>query len=236
MDENFEVVTQLGHDLNKYLARIKAYNYLLLNRFEKTLNEEERSFFDGIDQECDSMFRFISDLVTADKVSTQGEIDNFEIVPLYDFIHQLSQRYQTSARLKNITLRVEENAPFIFVKVHTNTFERAINNLLHNALKFTPKNGKVYLDWSICPCQRFVDIQVSDTGIGIPDQLQPHVFNKFTKAGRKGIEGEESNGLGLYITKNIVEKHGGTIWFETEEYKGTTFTIKLPMIKNSLKA
>ena len=79
MDEHLEAAAQLGHDLNKYLARIKAYNYLLLNRFEKTINNEEKSFFDGIDKECDSMFRFISDLVTADKVSTQKEVDDFEV-------------------------------------------------------------------------------------------------------------------------------------------------------------
>lgn len=231
MDKHFEMVTQVGHDLNKYLARIKAYNYLLLNRFEKNLTKEEKSFFDGIDQECDSMFRFISDLVTADKVSTEGENHEFEIISLPDFIRTLSWRYQASARLKGIEIQIEEKALSLYAKVHKNTFERALNNLIHNALKFTPKNGKIHIGWALCSCGRFTDITFTDTGIGIPAKLQPYIFDKFTRAGRKGIEGEESNGLGMFITKNIVEKHGGCIWFETQEYKGTTFTIKLPVVK-----
>jgi two-component system sensor histidine kinase VicK len=231
MDKHFEIVTQVGHDLNKYLARIKAYNYLLLNRFEKKLTKEEKSFFEGIDQECDSMFRFISDLVTADKVSTEGGNHEFEMISLPDFIRTLSQRYQASARLKGIEIQVEKKISSLYANVHKNTFERALNNLIHNALKFTPKNGKIHIGWSLCPCERFTDITFTDTGIGIPAQLQPYIFDKFTRAGRKGMDGEESNGLGMYITKNIIEKHGGCIWFETEEYIGTTFTIKLPIVK-----
>ena len=152
-----------------------------------------------------------------------------KLIELGDFINQLSERNQTSARLKGITLLVEENAPAVSVKVNANNFERAVSNLVHNALKFTQKNGMINIGWSVCPCARFVNITVADTGIGIPAKLRPYIFNRFTKAGRKGLGGEESNGLGMYITKNIVEKHGGMIWFDTEEYKGTTFTVKLPL-------
>lgn len=228
MENSFEVVSKVGHDLNKYLARIKAYNFLLLNRFEKTLNEEEKSFFDGIDQECDSMFRFISDLVTADKISENGDSLDREPILLNDFISTLTQRYLATARLKQLDLQFEDYPHALYADINKNTFERALNNLIHNAIKFTPPKGQVKVRLSACPCSRFTDIIVADTGIGIPLSLQPYIFDKFTKAGRKGMDGEESNGLGMYITKNIVEKHGGCLWFETEENKGTTFTFRIP--------
>ena len=228
MENNFEVVSKVGHDLNKYLARIKAYNYLLLHRFEKTLNEEEKSFFDGIEQECDSMFRFISDLITADKISESGESQDRETLILNDFLRMFTQRYQASARLKQLDLQFEDYTHSLYAEIHINTFERALNNLIHNAIKFTPAKGQIKVRLAACSCGRFTDIIVADTGIGVPLHLQPYIFDKFTKAGRKGMDGEESNGLGMYITKNIVEKHGGCIWFESEENKGTTFTFRIP--------
>ncbi len=228
MDNHFEVVTKVGHDLNKYLARIKAYNYLLLSRFEKSLNEEEKSFFDGIEQECDSMYRFIHDLVIADKVRAYDEIHQKEKVFLNAFLKMLTQRYQATARIKEIELNFEESARNLCAHLHKDTFERAINNLLHNALKFTPAKGKISVRLNTCNCHKFVDIVVEDAGIGIPPSLQPYVFDKFTRAGRKGVGGEESNGLGMYITKSIVENHGGCIWFDTIENEGTVFTVRIP--------
>lgn len=227
MDNHYDIVTQVGHDLNKYLARIKAYNYLLFSRFEQSSNEEDKSFFEGIDQECDSMFRFIHNLVIADKIREDNETER-ENVLLNDFLKMLTRRYQPSALLKELSLQFEDHTQPLYARLHKDSFERAINNLIHNAIKFTSAKGDIKIKLSICTCNKFIDITVSDTGIGIPPALHPHIYDKFTRAGRKGVEGEESNGLGMYITKNIVEMHGGCIWFDTEEHKGTTFTIRIP--------
>ena len=101
-----------------------------------------------------------------------------------------------------------------------------INNLISNAIKFTPDGGHITL--SIEDQQDVVLFTVADTGVGIPAKFHDTLFSKFTKARRAGLKGEPSIGLGMSIIKTIVNWHEGKIWFESEEKKGTTFYIELP--------
>ncbi len=114
----------------------------------------------------------------------------------------------------------------IYVEVDEVKFMQVINNLISNAIKFTPDHGKIKVQ--VEDKGESVLISVSDNGIGIPKELQPNLFDKFTKARRPGLRGEQSVGLGMSIIKNIVELHKGRIWFESEENKGATFFIHIP--------
>ncbi len=107
------------------------------------------------------------------------------------------------------------------------TLSSVINNLLSNSLKFTPYDGKIEVSITE-PNEKEILIKVKDDGIGIPSDLQPFLFDKFTKARRKGIHGEPTTGLGMSIIKTIVEWHNGRIWFESSEGIGTTFYIEIP--------
>jgi two-component system sensor histidine kinase VicK len=100
-----------------------------------------------------------------------------------------------------------------------------VDNLLLNALKFTPAGGSV----RVCLTEHAGQprLTVQDTGVGIPLELQAHLFDKFSQAAREGLAGESSTGLGLFITQQIVRLHGGTIWVESREKEGTTFFIDL---------
>lgn len=103
---------------------------------------------------------------------------------------------------------------------------QVINNLLSNALKFTPDDGEIKVVLSKAGDK--VRMVVADTGIGIPEKFKAELFEKFSSARRTGIKGEDSVGLGMYITKTIVNWHHGEIWFESEEGKGTTFYVEIP--------
>ena len=103
---------------------------------------------------------------------------------------------------------------------------QVLTNLISNALKFTPDMGNISI--TLTDQDKDILITVRDTGVGIPKDLQPYLFEKFTRAGRPGIKGEPSIGLGMSITKTIIDWHNGQIWFESEENKGTTFYIKIP--------
>ena len=105
-------------------------------------------------------------------------------------------------------------------------FFQVIHNLLSNAIKFTPENGRI--DISVEEAETNFTIGVSDSGIGIPLHLHSLIFQPRTPAGRAGLKGERSSGLGLSIVKKLVEIMGGELWFESEEKKGTTFFIQLP--------
>jgi two-component system sensor histidine kinase VicK len=106
-------------------------------------------------------------------------------------------------------------------------FLQIVNNLVSNAIKFTGENGQIRIH-----VEKLEDaflLTVQDNGIGIPKKLQPVLFQKYTEARREGLNGEESVGLGMWIIKSLVDEHGGTIWFETQERLGTTFYVKISL-------
>jgi two-component system, OmpR family, sensor histidine kinase VicK len=105
-------------------------------------------------------------------------------------------------------------------------FFQVIHNLLSNAVKFTPSGGAVIAE--IIDLEKSIVVKVSDTGIGIPEHLQPYIFDRYTRASREGLNGEKSIGMGLYIVRKLTELMSGTIGFETEEMKGTTFSLHFP--------
>jgi len=116
----------------------------------------------------------------------------------------------------------------IYVSYDINKFQQVINNLISNAIKFTPDGGHISV--SVHHRGNQAIVTVADTGIGIPAQLQAQLFDRFTKARRPGLRGEKTNGLGMSIIRMIVALHQGHITFESTEGQGTTFTITLPAL------
>jgi two-component system sensor histidine kinase VicK len=113
----------------------------------------------------------------------------------------------------------------VLADLNPNKFGRVVDNLLGNALKFTPSGGRVTVRLSEHTGRPLLTVQ--DTGVGIPVEYQAHLFDKFSKAAWEGLAGESSTGLGLFITQQIVRLHGGTIEVEIHPNKGTTFCIDL---------
>ena len=120
----------------------------------------------------------------------------------------------------------------LFCSINKTKFSRVIDNLITNAIKFTPSNGSVVV--AIQPDTRGVVLKFHDTGIGIPSSLKAGLFEPFTASGRTGTANEHSTGLGLSIAKKIVESHAGEIWFESEEGEGSTFFLRLPLASTIL--
>ena len=133
--------------------------------------------------------------------------------------------FRLSAQDKGIHLRLERPKTPIHADIHTEKFGRILDNLLSNALNFTPAGGTIRV--GLRQLKGRIRLVVRDTGLGIPAALQPHVFDKFTSASRPGLYGDTTTGLGLFITKQIVEMHQGKIWLESKENQGTTFFIDL---------
>jgi signal transduction histidine kinase len=113
-----------------------------------------------------------------------------------------------------------------WVQINHEKFQRVMDNLIGNALKFSRERSNIEIDISKKDFK--IIIEVKDKGIGIPPNKLPIIFEAFTKAGRPGLNGEQSTGLGLSIVKQIVEKHNGTIEVESDEGKGSVFRVILP--------
>ncbi|HEX8659842.1 MAG TPA: HAMP domain-containing sensor histidine kinase [Hymenobacter sp.] len=114
----------------------------------------------------------------------------------------------------------------VYAEIDVNKLLQVVSNLTANALKFTPDTGRITV--RVESCAGCVCIVVADEGIGIPEPLQPWVFDRFTKARRRGLRGEPTTGLGLSLCKTIVELHGGTLALTSAEGQGSTFTVELP--------
>jgi two-component system, OmpR family, sensor histidine kinase VicK len=152
-------------------------------------------------------------------------------------IHVKSVRIDAVQKISFIVEELRESyhaRQFIFhhpgesMFLHTDEVKllQVVNNLVSNAIKFSPATEPVVI--SIEAHEAEIQITVKDSGIGIPGDLAPYVFDHKTKAGRTGLNGEISNGIGLSICKNLVTLLGGKIWFESKEMKGTIFNVALP--------
>jgi signal transduction histidine kinase len=102
-----------------------------------------------------------------------------------------------------------------------------MNNLVVNAIKFSPEGSTIHIESK--QIEDKLLISVNDAGLGIPDDIRNKIFDPFTSARRTGTQGEQPFGLGLYISKQIIEAHNGRIWFESTPGNGTTFYVELPV-------
>ncbi|SKB34932.1 sensor histidine kinase [Daejeonella lutea] len=148
-----------------------------------------------------------------------------------DIVMKISEYIEECKRSGSIADRVFEmssSTKSIYVDLDEAKFMQIMNNLLTNALKFTHPGGNISV--GIEEKQESVVFSFSDNGIGIPDEFHHELFEKFTPARRKGLNGEPSTGLGLSIVKMIVGWHHGKVWFESREHEGTTIFIEIPKI------
>jgi two-component system sensor histidine kinase VicK len=145
---------------------------------------------------------------------------------LHTYLAARLEGHRLAAQDKAVTLALDLPTEPVLGCLHPGKFGRVLDNIIGNALKFTPAGGTITLG-----AQRHEDsvrLTVQDTGIGIPGKLHHQLFDKFNPTRRQGLHGETTTGLGLFIAKQIVQLHGGAIWLESREQEGTTFFIELP--------
>ena len=150
-----------------------------------------------------------------------------EPVDITKLVNECVKLLQFKAIEKNQQIHADLPKSELLITANKEKITRVMNNLIGNAIKFSPADRAINV--AVERKERSVVITVKDSGIGIPEKLQPAVFDMFTSAKRYGTADEKSFGLGLSICKQIVEAHGGKIWFESAEGEGTTFHVSLPL-------
>ena len=176
-----------------------------------------------IHRSTDEMERLIADLLDVAQVESGSLSITRSQVDLHALLAEACERFQAQALARNIALGREASAAVAAVGADRDRLLQALSNLLDNALKFTPAGGRVLL--RAASEEGAVHLSIEDTGIGIPSEHLPHVFDRFWQATRASRAGA---GLGLAICKGIVEAHGGRIWATSTEGSGTTIHITLP--------
>lgn len=219
-EENTRIMRIVAHDLRSPIAGI--IGLIRVMKLENMSKEEKDEALDLIESSGDNALKFIDDLLYQNQNEEELKLERVDISQTINSCLSL-----LNVQASNKQQKIHCNVFPLEVQINSEKIWRVINNLLNNAIKFSKIGGQIYVDMQMV--NGFVVISIRDEGIGIPVSLQPQVFRMLSGAGRTGSAGEASFGLGLAITKQIVEAHKGTIWFESQENIGTTFFVKLPI-------
>ncbi len=216
----------VAHDLRNPITAILGLADLMKN---DTINSDK--YFELIDKSCKSALTIITELLDLSELDKSDFTLQKKKIELVEFLSEIIQSNNVLANDKELEIEFSSNIQDVIIELNDEKFSRVINNLLVNAIKFSHRKDKISVILDCVFDRSCVIIKVQDHGIGIPVSLQSIIFDKFTKASRKGTEGEKSLGLGMSIVKKIVELHSGKIWLESIENKGTSIFIELPLPK-----
>ena len=221
------VLEILSHDLNGPLKNINGLSSLIADGIKEYQNPEIEKMVDMIANSSARSIKMIREFLRQEFLASANSSFIKKRVNIVNKIKESMEQYKSSEKEGGKTFNFSSSNETIFLEVDDYKFMQAINNLISNSLKFTP-DGDGIISVNIEDMQNHVLFTVADNGIGIPEKYHDSLFEKFTKARRKGLMGEPSTGLGMSIIKTIVEWHDGKIWFESKENEGTTFYIELP--------
>ncbi|NWG17432.1 MAG: GAF domain-containing protein [Chloroflexi bacterium] len=221
-----EMVRMTSHDLKNPLQAAMANLELLEEDLAGSASLEVQTSVSAIGKQLTRMSRIIAGILDLERLKT-GALAMVLCRPR-QVIDAAMDELQPLAESKQIQLvaAVEEDTPFMG---DPGQFERALINLVENAIKFTPQGGRVAVRAGLK--DGGVLFEIEDNGIGISESLQPHVFDRFVRGAQRGQQGAEDisgSGLGLSIVKTIVENHRGSVWLKSAEGKGTTFFVSVP--------
>jgi len=225
-DKKNTILQILAHDLATPLANIQMTSDLLAHNTQSYTDTASQKLLNVIQVSSTNSIKLIRDLLNQEFLESSQVNLVMQRVDIVEKIRQIIEQFQASEKKLRKSFYLLSFSKSLFVTIDEAKFMQAINNLLSNALKFTRDDGSIMVH--IEDKRRTFLIKVQDNGIGIPADMQPFLFDKFTKARRPGIKGEPSVGLGMSIIKTIVEWHKGRIWFESTEGKGSTFFIEVP--------
>jgi len=228
-----EFVTISAHQLRTPLSAIKWTVRMLLDGDVGKLTDEQTEFLKKAYQSNERMVNLVNDLLNVTRIEEGRYLYNPEELDMIELIEKTIIPLKEIAERKNLKFEfLKPKEKEIKVRVDKEKISLAISNLVDNAINYT-KEGKISIQFEYDSKDKQVKFSVKDTGIGISEEQQKRLFSKFFR-GINAIKAEtEGTGLGLFIAKNIIEAHGGRIWFESEEGKGTTFYFTLPL-KNSM--
>jgi signal transduction histidine kinase len=225
MKEEFLALTT--HDLRSPLAVISGViNFFTSGRLGD-LTPEQKNMVSMMERNTQNLIELVNDLLDASKLESGTMRLEPAPVDLRGLVEELQEQMLPLAAEKEIAL--ETDLPAELPRLHADRakLRRVLVNLISNALKFTPKGGRINV--SAGREDSFVRVSVADTGVGIPPEDQRDIFDKYAQARSRATRSEKGTGLGLYITRQLVELHGGRIGVKSEVGKGSTFSFTIPI-------
>lgn len=221
-----EFIEAASHELKTPLTSIKALTQILEKHFQEIKDTKAIQFIAKMDNQVNKLTALIYNLLDIAKIQS-GQLElHQETLNITDVVKTIAEDIQLSSHQHSIVVEGIIERP---VRIDRYRIEQVIENLLSNAIKYSPEADKIYVKLS--DMKGSASIRVQDFGIGVPKSKQEKIFERFYRIAGKKRESFPGLGLGLYISNEIIKKHGGTLAVESTEDKGSTFEISLPYSK-----
>ncbi len=235
--EQAEFISTASHEMRTPVASIEGYLGLALNPNTAQIDDKARDFIMKAHESAQHLGRLFQDLLDVSKAEDGRLSNNPKVVDVMAYTHDITQGLQQKASDKGLRLVFKpipndderHLSPVYSVNLDNDHIREIVNNLTENAIKYTPQ-GEIIID--VTGSDDKVVISVHDTGIGIPNEDMPHLFQKFYRVDNVDTRQIGGTGLGLYLCRRLAEAMGGRIWAESEYKKGSTFYVELPRIDN----
>lgn len=221
-----ELVANVSHDLRTPLASLKGYLETLLVKNETLSDDERKKYLKIANNNSERLNKLVTELFELAKLDAGDLKLHKETFSLAELSHDVMQKFSLRAEKQNIKLEVDIDEGIPYVEADIGLIERVLDNLIDNALKNTPENGRITLGLNsdkLC-----VKVNIVDTGRGIPEDELPHIFQRFYKK-PENEQSQSGAGLGLAIAQRIVELHGSQLSVKSILHQGTEFDFVLPL-------
>ncbi len=218
-----DFIATASHELRTPLTSVQMGVHLLLERVAGELTDKQEEVLSACREDCERLDKLMRDLLDLSRIEAGESKPRLEPVRTRDLINDAIKELRPQVQSKGLDFTVEVPVDLPPVEADRSQVERVLSNLVVNAMRYT-KHGEIKI--SAEPRGTSIAVSVSDTGSGIPQEYLPHIFDKFVQV--PGAATGEA-GLGLAISRLIVEAHGGQIIVQSEPRKGSTFTFTLPI-------
>ena len=225
-------LTNISHDLRTPITSIQGYIEALLS--DVFAEHEQKKYLNLIHDRALGLNRMINDLFELVKLESRKVTLNLTKIPVTKLIQHLHEKYELDIKRNGLNIIIEDsnikvNNPIPVINIDLNRIDQVLDNLISNAVKHTSVKGTITIFFELINDSKDILIKVMDNGSGIEEKDLPYVFDRFYKGDQLRNSSEKSSGLGLAITKEIVEIHKGRIWVESSPQQGSTFYFTLPL-------
>jgi signal transduction histidine kinase len=222
-----EFISVASHQLRTPISAIKWETELLLTKFKKGLNQKQLKNIETISGLSNRMIRLISDLLDVARIDQGRLMLKKESVNIQKIVSDVVSELSSFAKARNINVVYEENKKIPATCGDSSRIKMVVENLIDNSIKYSANRGRIEI--KLIKKSGSIQFSIKDNGVGIPEEQQSRVFEKFFRSNNSVRYQTEGTGLGLYIAKSIVEQSGGKMWFNSVEGLGTIFIFTLPL-------